>query len=93
MSAKQFKSDVLFYKESMSLVVSGNGNRSCRLTLLLSVSELTVLLGLIFSGEVERQRPVRPGVSHCWFEGDLVLRTEIHSKGHLRLAETREEGG
>lgn len=31
-------------------------------------------------------------MSHCWFEGDLVLWTEVHSKGHLRLAETRETG-
>lgn len=41
---------------------------------------------------MERQRPVWPGVSDSWSEGDLVFWTQVHSEGHLRLAEAREAG-
>lgn len=31
-------------------------------------------------------------MSDCWSEGDLVFWTQVHSEGHLRLAEAREAG-
>lgn len=53
---------------------------------------LTCVIITIFPGEVERKRLVWPGVSHCWFKGDLVLWAQVYHKGHLCLAEARKTG-
>lgn len=47
---------------------------------------------LCVSGQVERKRPLRPGVPDSGSEGDMVLRAAVQRQRHCSLAEDGEEG-